>query len=614
MNAYKFLFHERPPAGSAAPAVGKIAQIVDWLNQSFLSTESDGTGGMTPKKMRVPMSPRLGTVGTVEPFRIKEPVLRYVVRACALPVEAGSEASELPREFPVLLVGADSALAKALRYALEQQGYSVRQLIPGTTTYRLDPQRVVVDLSAPAPVRAWRRLESAHAPIGALINLMGADYWADGGHVGKPVEGHGPIPPTRHLHDARALFLLLQVVEDDLMASAVHGGGRLLIVTRLDGRFGLARSRELDACSAGTLGVAKSAAREWPAVTVRCVDAAPDIMPEALAPRLLAELQGRGDAIEIGLTTEGRWNVDLHHEAAPRQTPIGLRLEPKAVLLVTGGAYGITAEIACALAAKYQPTLVLVGRSALPDEEDEMTRDIPAGKALQQVVLRQLRAMNPRVPVSQVMATTRNIIKERRIRANLAIMRGSGAQVEYHAIDVRDRTAFGELIDGIYRRYDRIDGVLHGAGVVNDRLIRDKTLRSFNTVFDTKVLPALLLAQKLQPKSLKFIAFFSSLAGRFGDVGQCDYSAANEVLNKLADSLSYSWPHVHALTINWGPWDADMVDDGLRRLYAARTIQPITLADGKRRFLSELERGASGEPELVITSSMRQIASLQARR
>jgi hypothetical protein len=54
-----------------------------------------------------------------------------------------------------------------------------------------------------------------------------------------------------------------------------------------------------------------------------------------------------------------------------------------------------------------------------------------------------------------------------------------------------------------------------------------------------------------------------------------------------------------------------MVNDDLRRLYASRSIQPIPAATGQRHFLDELERGPRRQPEIVISSSIGQIAALR---
>lgn len=579
-----------------------LNEIANWYARTLASPDAVGeadAGGAQSKKAPAPLSPQ---VEAMEPGvrDAADPVRCYVVHASPagdVTLHAEQLLTQLPPAFPVLLAGAQSALALALRQELERRGYTVLQLIPGTTTRRLDAQRCEIDLSSAQAQADWRALPGhSPQPIGMLLNLMGADERNEDGHLG----------------DARAMFVLLKLFESELKASAACGAGWLVNLTRLDGQFGLARSGELAVGSAGTLGLAKSAAREWPAVRVKCIDAAPALETAVLTLRVLAEIGQADTATEIGLTEQARWHIGLRADAAPRQLLSGMGLEQGAVLLVTGGAYGITADIACALAARYRPTLVLVGRSALPDDEPEATRDIGDATTLKQVLIGQLRANDAGVTPARINAELKRIQRERDIRANLAAMRASGATVDYRCLDVRDGAALAQLVDDIYQRHGRIDGVLHGAGVIGDKLIADKTLESFDAVFDTKVLPALVLARKLRPEGLKFIAFFSSVAGRFGNVGQCDYSAANEVLNKLADSLSHRWPQVHALSINWGPWDAGMVDDSLRKLYALRDIVPIPVAEGRRHFLQEIERGAGGEPELVITSSMLQIAALRA--
>jgi NAD(P)-dependent dehydrogenase (short-subunit alcohol dehydrogenase family) len=200
-------------------------------------------------------------------------------------------------------------------------------------------------------------------------------------------------------------------------------------------------------------------------------------------------------------------------------------------------------------------------------------------------------------------------LKQRRLRANLELLRAAGAQVDYRAVDVRDAVAFGALIDQIHAQYERVDGVIHAAGVIEDKLTADKSLESFSSVMETKVRSAQVLSEKLDPKSCRFLAFFSSVSGRFGNVGQTDYAAANEVLNKLAGRLDAKWPG-RVVAINWGPWDAGMVSDTLRQLYARRGIQLVSVEEGWRYFEAELRGWKNHQPtsEVVVAASVQAIA------
>ena len=98
---------------------------------------------------------------------------------------------------------------------------------------------------------------------------------------------------------------------------------------------------------------------------------------------------------------------------------------------------------------------------------------------------------------SKVEAAYNHLLKEREIRENLHAMRSAGATLHYSQVDVSDERAFGNLLDAIYRDYGRLDGVIHGAGIIEDRLIDDKNPGSFARVFDTKVRSALVLSISL---------------------------------------------------------------------------------------------------------------------
>src|SRR5262249_46636205 len=103
------------------------------------------------------------------------------------------------------------------------------------------------------------------------------------------------------------------------------------------------------------------------------------------------------------------------------------------------------------------------------------------------------------------------------------------------AVDVRCPD-FGALIAAIYERHGRIDAVIHGAGILEDKLIRHKTPESFERVFSTKLTGARTLVERLHD-DVKLVVLFSSVSGAFGNRGQGDYAAAGDAFDKLAWTL-----------------------------------------------------------------------------
>jgi NAD(P)-dependent dehydrogenase (short-subunit alcohol dehydrogenase family) len=108
------------------------------------------------------------------------------------------------------------------------------------------------------------------------------------------------------------------------------------------------------------------------------------------------------------------------------------------------------------------------------------------------------------------------------------------------------------------------------------------------------------MLNKLIRDDVKFVVFFSSVAGAFGNRGQVDYASANDVLDKLA----HAWQtriSGRVLSVNWGPWaDTGMVSEALEREYARKGIGLIPQADGVNALLRELASGASDESQVVL--------------
>ena len=72
-----------------------------------------------------------------------------------------------------------------------------------------------------------------------------------------------------------------------------------------------------------------------------------------------------------------------------------------------------------------------------------------------------------------------------------------------------------------------------------------------------------------------------------------DFVGINSVEQFIGDSalqakLSFEKPDVQVVSINWGPWDGGMVNDGLRREFTKKGIDLIPLKQGAQQLVLEL--------------------------
>ncbi|WP_218580028.1 type I polyketide synthase [Methylacidimicrobium cyclopophantes] len=506
---------------------------------------------------------------------------RYVVRALeARPEESGDKPPPTARG-SALLIGRASPLVEGVARLLAQSGVEVYRLLPGRASRQLSAKSREESFSTARSLREARQwIEGASSPLKTLFFFSSPSR-----------------DEAEHAAEAREFFLALQAWAEPLRKT---GGCWIVPVTSLDGKFGLGGGGNFAASSGALPALAKTAAREWPEVRVKCIDFDPELDPEEAGFHLLSELACGDPAIEVGFTPIGRWTLRLEEAPLAPSGPL-LPLDPESVVVAVGGAYGIGAYALQALAAKYRPTLILLGRSAPPGVEVQESSAVgPADRKA--LLLRRLRSERPELTPVQAEHAWKASERKREIERNLAALRAAGSRVLYRSIDARDAAAFRALLQEIYRSEKRIDGVIHVAGIVEDRLLQEKRLASFERIYETKVSPALTLARELRPEGLRFLAFFSSAAARFGNPGQCDYGAGNEVLNKLAQRLSVQWPGVRTVSLGWGPWEGGMVAEELGSRFAKRGIGLIPPTVGSSLFLREIEETETREAEIVVAA------------
>jgi acyl transferase domain-containing protein/acyl carrier protein len=391
------------------------------------------------------------------------------------------------------------------------------------------------------------------------------------------------------------------------------GPGLFVTVQDTGGGFGLNLTADAEFSAhahwaSGMPALIKTCALEWPLASVKAIDIAQrNRTPLQIAQALCDELFAGGGELEIALDSGGARHT-LHSIERAVQ-PGESRLGSKDVIVVSGGARGVTAICVIAWAKRCPASFVLLGRTML-EPEPACCEGMDNVGDLNKSLLADSLAQGNKLTPSALSARVQSVLSGREIRATLAAIRAAGASVQYAAVDVQDQGALLALFDKIRHTLGPITALVHGAGVLSDRRILEKTDAQFAHVFDTKVLGlrALLAATKNDP--LKLLCVFSSVSARCGNTGQSDYAMANEVLAKVALHALHSRPGLRVKSLGWGPWEGGMVSPPLKARFAALGVPMLSLAFGAQMFCDEMMDASVDSVELVLGGAPRAEALL----
>ncbi|MFH0725045.1 MAG: SDR family oxidoreductase [Pseudomonadota bacterium] len=425
------------------------------------------------------------------------------------------------------------------------------------------------------------------------------------------------IPDAREVSDngrdaedidfLKEVFLLVAVAAPVLTAGTGEPRSLLASVTHLDGAFGFRGGKIEKPALGGLAGLIKTAAIEWETVRCRAVDISPDWKDMPRIARHLANLlldPSPEEAIEIGLIPGGQTHLSLSSAPLEGIDIATVPLSSSDVFVVTGGARGVTAVAALALAREAAPTLVLLGRSEPPVVEPAWLSSLTTPADMKKAIIaHEFREKTP--SPREVETIYRRYCANREITENLKKIKAAGARAAYFQVDVRSETQIAALLNTVRAEYGRISGILHGAGVVEDRLIVDKTPEQVGRVLETKIRGLQLLLDATRNDPLRYLVLFSSVAARFGNQGQADYAMANEVMNKIARVEAAARPDCRTIAINWGPWEGGMVTESLKREFEKRGIHLIPLEAGARCLVKEMTLVSSSPTEIVIGADLK---------
>ncbi|MBW3541522.1 MAG: acyltransferase domain-containing protein [Planctomycetes bacterium] len=506
--------------------------------------------------------------------------LRYVMRVVESPLPSVASATVSPAGTAVVL--GRNAAADALCRRIEQEGARVVQIPPQSGSG--DIETVLAELDD-----VWNA-----APATRLFLMTACDAEA--------VTGLDPAWSKRRATGVLLPYRVCQQWYQRCLEAGLLGEATLVAATTLGGDFGFSGANR-NAESGALAGLVKGVEMELrlqrrvTGFVGKIVDFDAAESPESIAAAICREVAAGDGELEAGYIGGRRY--------VPRPVVVPLpagnersAVRPGDVFVVTGGARGVTAEVARELGTRFGVKLHLIGSSPppqIPDAYHNLSAD--ELKDLKSAVMKDALAAGNK-PLDAWSAFEKSLEIDRNLRSFAA----AGLTASYHTCDISDRTSLVAVLEQIRAADGPIGGIVHGAGYERAASFEKKQPELVDRTIAAKVDGAALLMELTRQDPVKLFAAFGSVSGRFGGVGQTDYCVANEMLAKLIDWYRSERPDCRATVFHWHAWDdvGMAVRPESKHIAKLHNIRFMPAREGTRHLLDELAAGLP-EPEIVIT-------------
>ncbi|MDK1314045.1 SDR family NAD(P)-dependent oxidoreductase [Pseudoalteromonas ardens] len=410
------------------------------------------------------------------------------------------------------LVFADQeALAQPVLLALQAAGIKITLVGAGE-----ELSLVAGDMSTIDPAQAshyhhlieW--LADSDTPVSRVVHM-----WNLHSAVSEDVEQQNQLSFYSLIYLAQALQKLPHDIGLDLVSNGVHE---------------VLGSETLTPLKASMIGPCKTIPLEYSALTCRHIDLAYGASPQdirLLVEQLLTAQPADSDEMDTVAIRNGHYWTECYTET-PLAEALPAELTPGGVYLITGGLGGIGLVFANYLAKTCQAKLVLTTRQTLPAQAD--WEAIVADPSQPQSLISKLKSL-------------------------LALI-AQGAEVLVVAADVNQREEVETVLAQTLDRFGQLNGMMHSAGIAGDGIIELKTKEVSDQVLKPKIQGTQNLLDVTrsywQQHPADFIVLNSSAYAVTSGIGQVDYCAANNVMNKLA--LKARQQGLPVTSVCWGPW------------------------------------------------------------
>ena len=387
----------------------------------------------------------------------------------------------------------------------------------------------------------------------------------------------------------------------------------LVSATRFGGLHGLAGTCTATSPLSGQVcGFTKALGQERPDMFVKVVDFEADLPASMTAARLIEETLSDPGSVEVG------WEKDLRYGVSLVERPDGepnFDLPQGSVFVVSGGSGAITSLIVLDLARATGGTFFLLDRNPLPDASDPDLQRLKTDRiGLVGEMMKRIAAKGMKATPALAEQSVANLERAAATLDTLDQVEKVGGKAHYLVCDVTDTASVQAAAQQVARTAGHVDVFIHAAGIERSRHLESKPFEEFKLVVTVKTEGFYQIFKNLESSGAlpRAVVFFSSIAGRFGNSGQTDYSSANDMLSKTASVLQQQYPGMKAVSIDWGAWAVVGMSarGNIPELMKRAGIEMIHPSAAVPRVYAELRRGNG---EVVVAGALGAMETLQQR-
>lgn len=279
-------------------------------------------------------------------------------------------------------------------------------------------------------------------------------------------------------------------------------------------------------------GLVNSLVVEYPKSVFRCIDIDNSVKYELsnFLELISKEDSGKRPVVIASYRNSKRYVLKLsqiHFSNEPQKSEKNI-ISNGDVYVITGGASGIGLEVCNFLSTQANVNLIVLGRRSLEiiDEGGET-------------------------------------VGRSNVKTEFELIKRRGTKVFYYDVDLGDLDRLNQIFSEIFKRFSKIKGVFHSAGVSGKGLIRDLEIDEFLEILTPKVHGTIFLYEIIKPYLTGSFNLFSSHNSILGAEEASVYGAANTFLDEFArygtKIKAINWPAWK----NTGMWHRFQIQNGL---------------------------------------------------